>query len=217
MWLEARDARLELMDVERPPRAEIAEALAFLRFVNAWLGGTRAVLRCLRDMAVPDRAVIVDVATGAADILEAVEREFSCTAIGVDRSADVLACASRAVHRVRADARWLPFRRVDVILCSEFFHHLSDADAVAMLRRFDALARHGIVVNDLLRRRRAHAWVRFFSLFTPSRLVKHDGPLSVRRAFTLEEAARLRDAAGCGWMKLAERFGHRFCLWGTRC
>lgn len=204
------------MDVERPPREEIAEALAFLRFVNAWLGGRRAVLRCLRAMALPERAVIVDVATGAADIPEAVAREFRCTVIGVDRSADVLACASRAVHRVRADARWLPFRRVDVILCSEFFHHLSDADAEAMLRRFDALARHGIVVNDLLRRRRAHAWIRFFALFTRSRLVTHDGPLSVRRGFTLGEVKRLRDAAGCGWLRVTEHFGHRFCLWGSR-
>ena len=219
MWCPRRDSRPELMDVEDPPYPEIAAALRFLRFVNRWLGGSRAVLGCLRRMDLPPRPVILDVATGAADIPAAVARRYPgalVVAVDINRRVLRFARSARRVHRVRADARRLPFRRVDVVLCSEFFHHLGDAEAVAMLRRFDLLGRRGLVVNDLLRRVRAYLWTCLLTPFSGSRLARHDGPLSVRRAFTIAEAARLREAAGCGHLRLTRHFGHRFCLWGWR-
>lgn len=43
MSLRTRATGPELMDVERPDPAEVAEALRFLRFANVWLGGRRAL------------------------------------------------------------------------------------------------------------------------------------------------------------------------------
>lgn len=208
------------MDLERPPSDEIARLLRFLRFVNRWLGGRRAVLSCLGRLELPPRPLILDVATGAADIPEAVAQRWpEARVVAIDINPEVLACARavRGVHLVRADARRMPFRSVDVVICSEFFHHLTHEQAVAMLSAFGRIARHGVVINDLLRWRRAYLWIRFFVLFSSSRLAKADGPLSVRRGFSLDEVARLREAAGGGTLKATVHFGHRFCLWGRPC
>ena len=61
-----------------------------------------------------------------------------------------------------------------------------------MLRSFDAIARHGIVINDL--RRSVVSWLGvalLTRLFSRSAMIKSDAPLSVRRGFTRDELARL--------------------------
>ncbi len=70
-------------------------------------------------------------------------------------------------------------------------------------------------MNDLLRRRRAVLWIRLLTLFA-NRFAKFDGPLSVRRGFTLAEAESLANRAGLAWLKAREHFGHRFTLAGER-
>jgi SAM-dependent methyltransferase len=220
MWLDRRDPRRELMDVEEGSPEQVARALRFLRFVNRWLGGCRAVLWCLSRLTLPPRPLILDVASGAADIPAAIRRRWPgarVVALDVNRQVLRAAAPARGVRRVRADARRLPFRAVDVVVCSEFFHHLADGEAAALLRQFDAIARHGIVINDLLRRRRAYLWTRLLVSFSGSRWVRHDGPLSVRRAFAWPEVLRLREASGCSYLRATRHFGHRFCLWGGRC
>ncbi len=86
---------------------------------------------------------------------------------------------------------------------------------MATLREFDRVARRGIIVNDLLRRRRALVWIRLFTLFA-NRYVKYDGPLSVRRGFTLPEIEALARRAGLDWLRVRVHFGHRFTLAGTK-
>jgi hypothetical protein len=106
-------------------------------------------------------------------------------------------------------------RSVDWVIATHFFHHLTDEQCVGALREFDRVARKGIVVNDLLRNRRALFWIRLFSLWA-NRYVKADGPQSVRRAFTPEEARALAERAGLPWLQVRLHFGHRFTLAGRR-
>ena len=118
---------------------------------------------------------------------------------------------------MRGDARRLPFRdrSVDVVVSTHLFHHLTDEDAVLALREFSRVARRRVVVNDLLRRRRAVLWIRLLTLFA-NRFARADGPLSVRRGFTLAEADSLARRAGLAWLRAREHFGHRFTLAGER-
>jgi ubiquinone/menaquinone biosynthesis C-methylase UbiE len=100
---------------------------------------------------------------------------------------------------VVGDATALPFPEdsFDVVMCSLFFHHLTDDQCVQSLKEMWRTARVLIIVNDLHRHRIAHASIVLLSsLFSHSIMVKHDGAASVRRAFRPEELAALARRSG---------------------
>jgi hypothetical protein len=67
------------------------------------------------------------------------------------------------------------------------------------------------VVVDLRRGRHVFALVRLLTAFVPNRLVRADGPASVRQAYTPEEALALAERAGLRARVRGERWG-RWCL-----
>jgi SAM-dependent methyltransferase len=228
--MKARSLEPEILDVRRPPRDELTRAYRFLEWINRRLGGVRAMVRALEAFAPrwtgPVR--LLDVGTGIADIPRAVVDWARATGrrvevVALDREGDTLELAREAsrghpeIAFVRGDVRELPFaaRSFDYVLSSLFLHHLPDDGAVGALRAFDRLARRGIVVNDLLRRRRLLWWTRFFTLFGGD-IVRTDGPLSVRKAFTLTEIEAVVARAGLGWLTARVVFGHRFVLAGEK-
>ena len=75
----------------------------------------------------------------------------------------------------------------------------TDAQIVSSLKAFDRLATRGIVVNDLVRSRRAYIWTWLFTWpFHP--ILHHDGPLSIRRALRPAEMQHLaRSHPGATW------------------
>ncbi|MBI2922488.1 MAG: methyltransferase domain-containing protein [Planctomycetes bacterium] len=222
-----RSRDLELIDLPQPPD-EWEEALRYIKVVNRWLGGTRAVLwhfrRWSRRWKPGERIVVLDAGAGAADIPLALARwgraaGFDLQVVALDLTRECLDRArrdtGRELHLVRGDALRLPLLKVDYVMSSMFFHHMTDEDCLRLLRSYDAVARRGIVVNDLLRRRRAWAWAIVTSGFY-GRLARNDAPLSVLRAFTKKEARALAADAALPWLRVNEFFGHRFTLAGER-
>ena len=219
------------MDDPAADPAELARALAFIRGINRALGYTRATVghlrRFSRGWAAGDRITMLDVATGTADVPRAVLRwadrsGVDVRVVGLDLHAATLAEAVRRNHDprltfVRGDALALPFpdRSVDYVLSGMFLHHLPEALALVALREMDRVARRGVVVADLLRNRRAYAWITLFTL-AASRMVRHDARGSVAGAFTTAELLALRDAAGVAYAAPFHHFGHRLILAGER-
>ena len=106
-------------------------------------------------------------------------------------------------------------RRRRLVIPTTGPHHLTDDQVVSTLQAFDRLARRGIVVNDLIRGRRHLIWSWLFT--RPfNEVLRHDGPLSVRRAFRVEELTPLVECTGLGWLRLRTHFGHRLTLAGER-
>jgi hypothetical protein len=101
------------------------------------------------------------------------------------------------IRVIRADACALPFadRSVDIALCSLTLHHLTADDAVRVLRDLDRVARIGFLAVDLVRSRAGYAAVWLLTRLSRSRMILHDGPLSVRRACSADEYRRLADAS----------------------
>jgi DNA-binding IclR family transcriptional regulator len=85
---------------------------------------------------------------------------------------------------------------VDVALCSLVLHHLREEAVVALFRRLAELVRLGFVVSDFRRGRLAWAavWLATRAV-SRNRMTRHDGPLSVRRAYTPDELAHLATCA----------------------
>ncbi|HLY08913.1 MAG TPA: methyltransferase domain-containing protein [Planctomycetota bacterium] len=213
--MRTRSLEPERLDLEDPPVGERDRIVGYLSFVNRWLGGTAATAYHLRGIRGP--ATVLDVAAGAADVSRDLGRRFpDLRFVAFDRSEWMLGFAA-GLPRIRGDVRRFPFRdrSVDYIITTHFFHHLSDDQIVGVLKEFGRVARRGIIVNDLLRRRRAMFWIRLFSLWA-NRYVRADGPQSVRKSFTIPEITLLAEKAGLGWLKVREHFGHRFTLAGER-
>ena len=201
------------MDAGGYTQDEIRDNLADLRSYNAWLGGTRLVVRSVGKILArhrhPARLTLVDVATGSADIPAALarwcQRNIGGAALvaGLDANPDVLREASRyrisGVALVQADALNLPYAAgaVDVAFCSNFLHHLDTAGAVEVLREMRRVSRRGLVAVDLIRSRLSLAAVWLLTRLTSfNRVTRNDGPVSVRRAFTPAELKDLARKAG---------------------
>ena len=93
-------------------------------------------------------------------------------------------------------------------------HHLEPDEGTAFLREMARVARLGIVVNDLDRGRLAWmgAWMMSHTL-TGNRYTRHDAPLSVRRAYRLDEALALVRSSGLAPVRtIRGAFGHRYAI-----
>ena len=85
---------------------------------------------------------------------------------------------------------------VDIVVSSLMAHHLEDEGVVALLRWMEATAQVGWFINDLERSEwscRLFEWVERIAGW--HRFVRHDGPVSFRRAFRDEDWVRLLTAA----------------------
>ncbi len=215
---------VEILDSGAYVEKELQGTLSDLRLYNARFGGTRLMVRevaALIDAAGrPRRVTLLDVATGSADIPLSLgrwarSRGIELAGVGVDANLEVLEEARRYGQRtasggnghpaahpalfVQADACRLPLPdgSVDIAICSTFLHHLGREEAVAALNEMRRVARLGVVAVDLTRNRFALSLVWLLTRVTSkNRLTRHDGPLSIRRAFTPAELVELLAEAG---------------------
>lgn len=210
-----------------------------LRRINRLFGGAalsvEAIRRLVEARRVPAGAAlrVLDVGTGAADIPTALLRAAgpwsSVVVTAVDSRREVLDAAVRVDPALAsepgltleaADGRSLPFavRAFGVAHASLVLHHLDREDAVAFIRELARVASVGIVLNDLARSRLAlaGAWVVLHAL-TRNPWTLHDGVLSVRRAWTVEEAEGLVREAGLRPIgRLRGLAGHRWAIGAVR-
>ncbi|MGH7571745.1 MAG: methyltransferase domain-containing protein [Gemmatimonadota bacterium] len=225
------------MDAGVGTEAEVAAAYHELEQVNLRLGGYRASLGPLGELLGGETdgdLSILDVAGGdGRSAVQLVERltsprgRVTAWVLDLGRLSTALAAgrvpARGRIVAVRGDARRLPFpdRSIDVVHSAAFFHHLGVDDAGQVLAEMCRVSRRFVLVNDLVR-----SWVAAGSiwvlarLFSQNRLIRHDGPLSVLKAFRPEELLRLARAAGPSatgfrW-RMDRTFPYRMALIGAR-
>ena len=175
---------------------------------NTWFQGARAVVATLTPYfaTLGPTATLLDVGTGVGDIPRKAARAaetngVSLHTIGLDGEL-VLARAARSQvsHAICGNALELPFadRSVDIVTCSQLLHHFRDAEATALIREMNRVARVAVIVSDIRRSWLAAAgfWAASFPLrFHP--VTRHDGVVSVMRGFIPAELSdTIRQAIG---------------------
>jgi 2-polyprenyl-3-methyl-5-hydroxy-6-metoxy-1,4-benzoquinol methylase len=223
----------ELMDtVPLSPRV-VDETLGFLEFTNRRFGGTGIVLRTLQRWrgGWPDGRTItvLDVGTGAADIPRALVAWARSAGVdlkvtGIDAAPDIVAAARARVRDTpgisieQADLSALSSsgRRFDYVTASLFLHHVAPDRTADALVALDRLATRGVIVGDLRRSPFSLIAVGVLSYVAGNAVVRHDGPLSVRRAFTVDELRRLAADLGLRYLRARPQGPFRVSLSGEK-
>ncbi|HWP41372.1 MAG TPA: methyltransferase domain-containing protein [Tepidisphaeraceae bacterium] len=225
----------EWMDHPAADPLLLCRSLRFLRRINALLGYTRSTLwhldRFTRQDSFRQPITVLDVATGSADMPAAIvrwsrRRRLDVRVVALDRHPQTVAYASQqlknlahhgSVQIIRADALQLPFSdgSFDFVISSLFLHHLDEQPIMQALREMDRVARCGVIIADLLRNRRALAWITLLTLLA-NPMVRHDARASVRQSFLPEEILTLCRRAGLGYLRYYRHFAHRFVLAGQK-
>jgi len=184
--------------------------LRSLEQINRWLLGYRPTLAWLKHPpnGLPDPVHIVDVGSGGGDLLRQIagwarRRGIAVQLTGIDLNPYAARAAAESTPKELGIA-WVtgnalvyrPEMPVDIVVSSLMTHHLEDEEIIALLRWMEATAQVGWFINDLERSEwscRMFGWVE--RMMGWHRFVRHDGPVSFRRAFREEDWVRLLTAA----------------------
>ena len=127
---------------------------------------------------------------------------------------DTAEARSHEVRFFRADILTQPpDERWDIVTSSLFLHHLDTPEAEVLLRRMTELSTGLILVNDLRRSKMGYllAWV-VCRLVSRSPVVHYDGPVSVRGAWSGDEAFLLGRRLKLKGLRVERRWPCRFLL-----
>lgn len=205
--LATRSNELEWLDDLGIQGPDLEQSLRDLELFNQYLGGHRALLRCLSRALpwLPQRRLrLVDIGCGRGDGLRVIARwatkhHIPLELIGLDANPATLDEARKQskgfpeIQYVAGDAFGATLRDLtpDVVTASLFFHHFTTP---ALAERLPQLLRctRALVVADLHRHVLAHASFRALTKVLGScPMTRHDGAVSVRRAFTRAELQSL--------------------------
>jgi ubiquinone/menaquinone biosynthesis C-methylase UbiE len=226
----------EWLDDDRGTPAEIDAALQGISLANRRFGGVRLHARLLKQAftRVPreQRPHILEVASGRADVLQAALLQLGVAAqvapdvTLLDRSAAHLPdprawpSALPTPHTAAGDAVALPFpdASVDIVSCCLFLHHLEPPQITRYLAEAQRVARVAVVINDLERSALHYRLAQLNRVIDRSRISRHDGPASVRRAYTYNELASMLANTGCNFL-LERAYLYRLgaILWCGEC
>jgi 2-polyprenyl-3-methyl-5-hydroxy-6-metoxy-1,4-benzoquinol methylase len=148
---------------------------------------------------------LLDIACGHGDALRKIRRRFPAAKLtGIDLNPWATRAAREAtdpaadIEFINGDAfAYRPERKPDLIITSQFTHHLTDDQVVAFLRWLQDNAAHGWFISDIHRHPIAYYGFPILArLAFWHRLVREDGQISVARAFVRAEWRALLRQAG---------------------
>jgi len=204
----SRATEPEILDEQGLGYTELKANMTELAQVNHWLGGYRILRKVLSRLEPhlpkgrPPR--LADMGCGSGDSLRMIQKWRPHWQLsGYDLSPLVSQLAREcsrdfpAIHYHTTDLRDLPQPFEHDVLCFNLvLHHLSDADIVRTLQRYQRAGRF-VIINDLQRHWLPFALFGIFSrLLNLSYISRHDGLLSIRKSFTRRHWQQLLAQAG---------------------
>lgn len=184
----------ELLDNDTWTPVEVEDSLADVQMFNVWFGGISTMAKLLSSVATERQLTSVswlDVAGARGDLVSCTTQKLAGTGIRLEPVIlDLVSSHLGSQYAsVCGDALRLPFRdnSFDVVGCCLFLHHLEPEQVTEFVAESLRVARHAVLINDLVRDPLLLALSYAGYAIYRSRLSRHDGPASVRRAHTVSE------------------------------
>jgi SAM-dependent methyltransferase len=217
----------ELLDNPAHDSAELRQSLRHVAQVNRFLGGTRSLLQAVQRLLPTAGGRILDVGTGSADIPRAIagwarSRGIPVRVHATDVNPEMLQIAAQHVVGFPeivvepANALRLPYAdsSFSIALMTLTLHHFESDAQQLVLRELSRVAQRAIVISELERCWPNYLGARFLAAtwWRGNRITRHDGPLSVLRAFTPSELEQIGTAAGLRNVAVERRFFYRLLM-----
>jgi len=218
-----RSYEKEILDQPGNSFVEIRQNLVELNIINQLLGGHAITIKGFKEIAGNRKSVsICEIGCGGGDNLAVVYRwaakkGITVNCIGVDINEDCISYAKvqfpHAIYLV-GDYReiilpWKP----DIIFSSLFCHHFRNEELYEQLHWMNLNSGLGFFINDLHRHPFAYyAIMNLTAVFSKSKLVKNDAPLSVLRGFSREDWNVLLKEAGVPGAEIKWKWAFRWLI-----
>ena len=212
MLLKYRSNEKEYLDNSHIETKDLFQNLKELDVINNRLGGYNASRKGLAAILKTTKPVntILDIGFGGGDSIKQLQKYCEKKNVkmffyGVDLKDDCVKYARNNLatisnkqlicddyRNISADL----LKKIDVIHCSLFLHHLTDEEIIGLLK-FGKSNDCVILANDLQRNWFAYNSIKVLTaIFSKSYLVKNDAPISVKRGFKKNELISLLKKAG---------------------
>jgi len=213
----------EIMDDFSIADERIDIALKEIKTINKFLGGNSTsksgLLQLIGKIEYSGVLKILDIGAGGSDnisvnkeVLKNVQvtcldiNKRSCFYIKNNNLGDIVICGN---------ALNLPFKEssFDIVHASLFLHHFGDEDILYILKSCLYISKYGIIINDLQRSVFAFVGIKLLTLlFSQSKMVRNDAPLSVRRGFLKNELFKILSEIKPASFLIKSRWAFRWLL-----
>jgi len=224
---KSRSSQAEIMDSPDIPDKLLHKNLGELDIMNRYIGGHAISLEGIKRLMTNRQKVyhIVDLGCGSGDVLRFIARwarsnQYHVKLTGVDLNPDAIkylvdqSIEYPEISGITADYKdyLITNREIDIVHCGLFCHHLDDTKLVKLFGYLKTCSQ-GVVINDLQRNPLAYYSVWFLTrLLHGSELAKHDGPVSVVRAFKRREIEKLIQTAGLKYFTIQWKWAFRYLI-----
>jgi 2-polyprenyl-3-methyl-5-hydroxy-6-metoxy-1,4-benzoquinol methylase len=226
--LTFRSYELELLDQPGIPKNELFQNLKELDIVNRLLGGHSITLKGVKNLINDKNKIysIVDYGCGSGDSLRVLSDWGRKSGIrlqltGIDINSDTIEYAITEskefpdIEFICSDfkSEIIRNKKFDIAINCLFCHHLNDEELIDFIQIMNHSTNTGFVINDLQRNWIAYYSIKYITLlFSKSKLVKNDAPLSVWRAFKKSELERLLQQAAITEYNILWQWAFRFLV-----
>jgi ubiquinone/menaquinone biosynthesis C-methylase UbiE len=213
----------EIMDDFSIKDGRIDKALKELKTINYFLGGnstTKAGIKKILKIIPGDSEVkILDAGSGASDVLLSVKHiitnpKYFCMDINI-RTCNFMKANSPSFNIICGNVLKFPIKNeeYDIAHASLFLHHFSEEKIKEIMKNLINSAKYGAVINDLRRSVLAYWGIKILTmLFSKSEMVKNDGPLSVKRAFTKKELLEIINDLNIERFQIKRKWAFRWLI-----
>lgn len=204
--------QIELLDQGIGTLHDVRQNLYEMWYMNKLFGGVRAVTQRLYTRLLKNKTPmwVADLGIGSGRLGREIsdwasQNRIDVNMLLIDISSRHLAVASEIISDrenidlIQADALKLPFanKEIDYFVSSLFMHHFEPDMVTKLLSDLYQSVRHGIIMSDLTRSSLSLFGFRMIQpVIARHYLTKHDGLLSIRRAYTPAELLQLAHHAG---------------------
>lgn len=200
--LDTRSQELEILD--RGPhfytQQEYEDCLAKLDQIGKWLGGDHATLSTLKKLSFDS---FLDVGCGSGTLAIKVAQKYpEVIVVGTDLNPQAIAFANKQPNKpanVTFNQNLLsiiPDKKFDLVSSTLVLHHIPEQELTQFIQDSCRVAKKRVIINDLQRSAIALFLFQLISPMFRNRLIRHDGALSIRRAFKYHELDSLLQKAG---------------------